>query len=141
MYAQLYTSPRKLFTRLTSELNSHLAIHEDQMQTSGTNFHACVHAQPLHLTYLSHIVTYQDEAFLNHHLLRWQPEAIVNLPEGIGVVPFYVPGSDELMTHTKERLRNSPPRHLGETRGCLPFGYFRQTSHRSDRIRGDCRAL
>jgi len=106
-YATLYTSPRKLFTRLTSELNSHLAIHEDQVQASGTNFHAFVHAQPLHLTYLSHISAYQDETYLNRHLLRWQPEAIVNLSEGIGVVPFFVPGSDELMRHTKSKLRQS----------------------------------
>ena len=52
-YATLYTSTRRLFTKLTTELNSHLAIHEDQIQSSGTNFHACVHAQPLYLTYLS----------------------------------------------------------------------------------------
>ncbi len=104
--AHLYTSPGRLFTRLTSELNSHLAIHEDQVQSSGTNFHACVHAQPLYLTYLSHIAAYQDETHLNRRLLRWQPEAIVNLPEGIGVVPFYVPGSDELMLHTKAKLRS-----------------------------------
>lgn len=101
----LYTSPRKLFTRLTSELNSHLAIHEDQISLSGSNFHAFVHAQPLYLTYLTHITAYHDFAYLNHHLLRWQPEAIVNLPEGIGVVPFHVPGSMELMVHTKENLR------------------------------------
>jgi rhamnulose-1-phosphate aldolase len=104
--AMLYTSTRKLFTRLTSEFNSHLAIHEDQVQLSGTNFHACVHAQPLYLTYLSHILAYQDEQFLNHHLLRWQPEAIVYLTDGIGVVQFYVPGSDELMEHTKQQLKN-----------------------------------
>jgi rhamnulose-1-phosphate aldolase len=103
--ATLYTSPRKLFARLTSELNSHLAIHEDHIVRSGSNFHACVHAQPLHLTYLSHIEKYQDEHYLNRHLLRWQPEAIVNLPDGIGVVPFFVPGSEELMSHTKAKLR------------------------------------
>lgn len=103
--ATLYTSPRRLFTRLTSELNSHLAIHEDQFLNSGTNFNTFVHAQPLYLTYLSHIKAYQDFCYLNRHLLRWQPEAIVNLPEGIGVVPFLVPGSDDLMAHTKEMLR------------------------------------
>lgn len=105
-FAQLYVSPRKLFTRLTSELNSHLAIHSLQVELTGTNFSACVHAQPMRVTYLSHILRYQDEAYLNRRLLRWQPEAIVNLPEGIGVVPFFVPGSPELMAGTKEKLRN-----------------------------------
>lgn len=103
--ARLYTSPRRLFTRLTSEFNSHLAVHADQIARSGTNFHAVVHGQPLQLTYLSHLAAYRDEAYLNQHLLRWQPEAIVNLPEGIGVAAFQVPGSPELMAATVDALR------------------------------------
>jgi hypothetical protein len=59
----------------------------------------------VHLTLLSHIQRYQDEGYLNTHLLRWQPETIVNLPEGIGFIPFHVPGSPELMAATVERLR------------------------------------
>jgi rhamnulose-1-phosphate aldolase len=103
--ARLYTSPRRLFTRLTSEFNSHLAVHHDQVVRNGTNFHAVVHAQPLHLTYLSHVPAYRDEIYLNRNLLRWQPEAIVNLPEGLGMVPFLVPGSADLMAATVESLR------------------------------------
>lgn len=104
--AQLFTSPRKLFTQLSSEFNSHLAIHEDQVATTGTNFHAVAHAQPRFLTYLSHIPEYRDEPFFNRHLLRWEPELIVNLPEGIGIVPFQVPGSPALMQGTVEALRH-----------------------------------
>jgi rhamnulose-1-phosphate aldolase len=102
---RLYTSPRRLFARLTSELNSHLAVHADQVGASGTNFHAVIHAQPPHLTYLSHVPRYQDEAALNRRLLRWQPETIVNLPEGIGLLPFCLPGSADLMAATVEALR------------------------------------
>jgi rhamnulose-1-phosphate aldolase len=102
---RLYTSPRRLFARLTSEFNSHLAVQYDQVVQSHTNYHAVVHAQPRHLTYLSHIPRYQHEPYLNRHLLRWQPELIVNLPEGIGLVPFLVPGSSELMAATLEALR------------------------------------
>jgi rhamnulose-1-phosphate aldolase len=103
---KLYTSPRRLFARLTSELNSHIAVHRDQVSQTGTNFHAVVHAQPLHLTYLSHIPRYQDQLYLNRHLLRWQPELIVQLPDGIGIVPFNVPGSAALMSSTVAALRN-----------------------------------
>lgn len=103
--ARLYTSPHCLFERLTSEFNSHLSIHRDAIGRSHTNFHAVVHAQPLYLTYLSHIPRYQDETTLNHHILRWQPEIVVQLPEGIGYVPFLVPGSSELMTATETALR------------------------------------
>lgn len=103
--ATLYTSPRRLFERLTSEFNSHLAVHADQISRTGTNFHALIHAQPLHLTYLSHIPRYQHERYLNQHILRWQPECIVQLPEGVGLVPFLLPGSPELMQATMEKLR------------------------------------
>ena len=78
--AKLYTSYDRRFERITSEFNSHLGVHYDQICTSGTNFHALIHAQPIHLTYLSHVPRYQDEQYLNTHLLRWQPETIVNLP-------------------------------------------------------------
>lgn len=101
----LYTSHQRRFERVTSEFNSHLAVHYDQICASGTNFHAVIHAQPVHLTYLSHVPRYQDEQYLNTHLLRWQPETIVNLPEGIGFIPFRIPSSPELMTGNVESLR------------------------------------
>jgi len=101
----LYTSPRRLFDRLTSEFNSHLAVHQDQVAATGTNFHAVVHAQPVYLTYLSHVSRYQSEDILSRRLLRWQPEAIVNLPEGIGCIPFLIPGSTELAVASAESLR------------------------------------
>jgi rhamnulose-1-phosphate aldolase len=101
----MYTSPRRLFARPTSEFNSHLAVHSDQISQTGTNFHALIHAQPPNLTYLSHLPAYRDQAFLNHQLLRWEPETIVNLPEGIGILPFLLPGSQALMDATVAGMR------------------------------------
>jgi rhamnulose-1-phosphate aldolase len=103
---EVHTSPRRLFQRPTSEWNSHLAVHNDVVGRTGTNFHAVIHAQPRHVTYLSHVPEYADEAFCNRRLLRWEPETLVNLPNGIGVLPFEVPGSDALMAATVESLRN-----------------------------------
>jgi rhamnulose-1-phosphate aldolase len=102
---RLHVAHHRRFQRLTSEFNSHLAVHHDQMRTSGTNFHAVIHAQPPYLTYLSHIPRYQDVAYLNRHLLRWQPETIVQLPEGIGFIPFKLPGSPDLMAANVAALR------------------------------------
>ncbi|MBN2207391.1 MAG: class II aldolase/adducin family protein [Candidatus Aminicenantes bacterium] len=102
----LCTAPRRLFDRLTSELNAHLAVHQDQVAATGTNFHAVVHAQPLYLTYLSHVPRYQSGDVLSRRLLRWQPEAVVNLPEGIGCLPFLVPGSNELAAASADSLRS-----------------------------------
>jgi rhamnulose-1-phosphate aldolase len=106
LHATLYTSPRRLFERVTSEFNSHLAVHDDQVGRSGTNFHALIHAQPPHLVYLSHIPAYRDQPFLNGQLRRWEPETVIQLPEGVGVLPFLVPGSPAMMEANVACLRD-----------------------------------
>lgn len=103
--AQMYTSPRRLFKRITGEFNTHLAAHQDEVARTNTNFQALVHAQPPNMVYLSHIEAYRDQAFLNRKLLRWQPETIAMLPMGVGVLPFLVPGSAALMEATVSGLR------------------------------------
>ena len=75
------------------------------MRSTDVGLHAVIHAQPVHLTHLSHLQEYQDEKTLSRRLLRWQPEAILNMPEGIGVVPFLLPGSAQLVVETKLSLR------------------------------------
>jgi rhamnulose-1-phosphate aldolase len=104
--AQLYTAPGRAFARLTSEFNSHLAVHNDQVSRGGGNFRAAIHAQPLHITYLSQIPRYQDELYLNRHVLRWEPELIIILPEGIAPLPFMLPGSAALMDANVLALQN-----------------------------------
>ena len=34
---------------------------------------------------------------MNRRLMRWEPETIVQLPEGLGVLPFLLPGSPVMM--------------------------------------------
>jgi rhamnulose-1-phosphate aldolase len=104
--AQLHTAHNRIFKRLSIEFNSHLAVHYDQVLRSGTNFHAVIHAQPLHLTYLSQVPQYQDEVALNRRLLRWQPETIMVFQKGIGIIPCHVPGSISLMHKTVKNLQN-----------------------------------
>jgi rhamnulose-1-phosphate aldolase len=102
----LHTAPRRLFERLTSEWNSHLGVHDDTVARADTNLHAVVHAQPPHLVYLSHLPEYRDEAVFNQRLLRWEPETIINLPQGVGVLAFMLPGSAELMAANVASLRS-----------------------------------
>jgi rhamnulose-1-phosphate aldolase len=91
--------------RPTSELNSHLAIHADHVGRRALEHHAVAHAQPLQLTFLSHIERYATTPELNRRLMRWQPETIVEFPEGIGVLGFEVPGSLEQTAVTATALR------------------------------------
>lgn len=103
---KMFTSPQRHFTRVTSEFNSHLAVHADRMRSGEAALHTVLHGQPVHITHLSHLKEYQDETYLNRHLLRWQPETILNMPEGIGILPFLLPGSAQLVVETKLALRD-----------------------------------
>lgn len=105
---EMFTVAEPPFKRVTSEFNSHLAIHHDRMKSGEAAFQAVLHAQPLHLTYLSHIPAYQEEGYFNQHLFRWQPETVLSIPQGIGVLPFIVNGSDEQMTATVRSMREHP---------------------------------
>lgn len=91
--------------RPTSEFNTHLAVHNDHVARHGHATHAVLHAQSIHLSYLSHIARYADTRAFNRALLRWQPESIIEFPEGIGTLPFQAPGSDEQMRVTTDGLR------------------------------------
>jgi rhamnulose-1-phosphate aldolase len=104
-HGTLHTTHERLFESLTSEWNSHIAVHDDTVARTGTNFHAVVHAQPPNLTYLSQIPDYQDERDFGRRVLRWQPETIIQLPAGIGLLPFMLPGSDQLMAANVDSLR------------------------------------
>jgi len=102
---EMFSSPQRHFKRVTSEFNSHLAVHCDHVRSSDIAFHTVLHGQPVHITHISHLKEYQDEKYLNQHLLRWQPETILNMPEGIGILPFLLPGSAQLVIETKLSLR------------------------------------
>jgi len=102
---KMFTALDCEFKRVTSEFNSHLAVHHDQMRSRALKLHTILHAQPIHITYLSHLAVYQDEQYFNHHLLRWQPETVLNFPQGMSVLPFLLPGSAHLTIETMLALR------------------------------------
>lgn len=94
------------FIRPTSEFNSHLAVHHDQISRRGLDLHAVIHAQPPHLVQLTHIPAYQSTDAMNDAILRWEPETLVQLPAGLEYLPFMVPGSQELMENNVRGLRD-----------------------------------
>ncbi len=79
----------------TSEIDSHLAIHAISLG-GVARVNAVVHGQPPYLTYLSHVPEYQDDDRLTRQLLRWEPELIVNFPNGFRTLDYVTPGTPEL---------------------------------------------
>jgi rhamnulose-1-phosphate aldolase len=100
---KMYTAGDRVFKRITSEFNSHLAIHAEQVKARDVLVHTVLHAQPTYLTYLSHIPEYQEEIFFNQRLFRWQPETILSIPQGIGMLPSSRPA------HSKARSSRCGP--------------------------------
>ena len=101
-----YTHPQRAYTRPTSEFNSHLAVHNDQVGRRGVGFQAVIHAQPPYLVQLSHVKDLRRTKAFNRRILRWEPETIVQVPAGIEVLDFMVPGSQELMESNVRALRD-----------------------------------
>jgi rhamnulose-1-phosphate aldolase len=104
MRATLHSSPG---VRPSSELNSHLAIHNDHRSRRDVEYHAVVHAQPLRLVFLSHLPDVTTSEELTDRLLRWEPETAVVAPEGVELAAFQVPGSPGQMQATVAALGRS----------------------------------
>lgn len=101
-----FTHPTKVFIKPTSEFNSHLAVHNDQTARRGVQQQTVIHAQPPYLVQLSHQADINNTEAFNRRILRWEPETIVQVPAGIRVLEFMVPGSQELMENTVAALRD-----------------------------------
>ncbi|NIM95490.1 MAG: rhamnulose-1-phosphate aldolase [Anaerolineales bacterium] len=88
----------------TSELPSHLAIHETLLEIRPSH-KAVLHTHPPNLIALTHLQEFQDSFHLSDVLLRMQSEARIHLPEGIALLPYYLPGSLDLGLASVEALR------------------------------------
>lgn len=81
--------------RPTSELPTHLAAHElKKKMTHGRN-RIIYHAHPTNLIALTFVLPLEDKIF-TRELWEMATEDPVIFPEGIGVVPWMVPGGKEI---------------------------------------------
>ena len=104
--AVLRSAPERTYARPTSEFNSHLGVHADQVaRRPELRAHTLIHAQPPNLVALSHVPALVDTAAMSRAITRWEPETIIQLPDGVGVLPFAVPGSSQLMDGNVALLR------------------------------------
>ena len=115
----LFEDPEKP-NKATTELFTHLGLH-NMIAARGSGEKAILHTHATELIALSHIPGLQDEEKLNEILLGMHSETVFFLPEGIGYVPFQLPGSMELADRTLEKLQTHQV-VLWEKHGCLALG-------------------
>lgn len=83
----------------TSELPSHLMVH-DYLVESRSGYTASVHTHPIELVAMSHIRAFLDSEKITKTLWSMIPETLAFAPLGLGVVPYDVPGSQDLAQAT-----------------------------------------
>lgn len=90
--------------RPTSELPSHLMNHAVKAAATGGAHRVIYHAHPANVIALTFVLPLTDEAF-TRELWEMATECPVVFPDGVGVVPWMVPGGRDIAVATSELMR------------------------------------
>lgn len=89
--------------RPTSELPSHLMNHEVKKRVSGGRHRVIYHAHPTNIIALTFVLELDDRTF-THELWEMATECPVVFPEGVGVIPWMVPGGRAIAVETARKM-------------------------------------
>ena len=104
----------------SSELATHLEVHQMLMKKNAPE-KVLLHAHVTELIALTHIAKFTEEEAINHMLRRMHPETGLFIPEGVGFIPFAIPGSKEIAALTREKFETHKV-VIWEKHGCLAIG-------------------
>ncbi|MCI8959870.1 MAG: rhamnulose-1-phosphate aldolase [Lachnospiraceae bacterium] len=90
--------------RPTSELPSHLMNHEVKMTASGGKHRVIYHAHTTNVIALTFVLPLEDKVF-TRELWEMATECPVVFPDGVGVVPWMVPGGREIAVATSRLMK------------------------------------
>jgi rhamnulose-1-phosphate aldolase len=116
----IVSEPGSKSSPLTSEFPSHIGIHAHLRMTDPAK-KAVLHTHPDHLLALTHIGRFLSTDTLNRLLWSMHPEMKIVMPDGVGLVPYRLPGSEVLADATVDILKE----HrlvLWEKHGCVAVG-------------------
>lgn len=89
--------------RPTSELPTHLMNHEVKKRLGGDKYRVIYHAHTTNVIALTFVLPLEDEVF-TRELWEMATECPVVFPNGIGVVPWMVPGGREIAVATSRLM-------------------------------------
>lgn len=90
--------------RFTSELPAHLLSHMARLKVDPEN-RIIMHTHPTNILAMSYIHPL-DEKLLSHTLWEMMTECIVVYPEGVGVLPWMLCGTDEIGVATANKMKD-----------------------------------
>ena len=105
----------------TSELPSHLAVH-NYLIGKGSNYKASVHTHPIELVAMSHNPEFLKKDVLTNLLWSMIPETKAFCPRGLGIVPYMLPGSNELADATIKAIDENYDVVMWEKHGVFAVG-------------------
>ncbi|MCR4656477.1 MAG: rhamnulose-1-phosphate aldolase [Lachnospiraceae bacterium] len=88
----------------TSELPSHLLNHEVKKEVSHGKCRVIYHAHTTNIIALTFVLPLDDATF-THELWEMATECPVVFPDGVGVIPWMVPGGRGIGLITAEKMR------------------------------------
>lgn len=89
--------------RPTSELPSHLMNHEVKKRVTDGTYRVIYHAHTTNVIALTFVLPLNDEVF-TRELWEMATECPVVFPQGIGVVPWMVPGGKDIAVATSKLM-------------------------------------
>ncbi|MCF8230592.1 MAG: rhamnulose-1-phosphate aldolase [Bacteroidales bacterium] len=101
----------------TSEMPAHLAIH-DFLRKEKRPGRTVLHAHVTETIALTHNPDFKDEENINSLLWSIQPETTLFIPDGVGFVPFRMPGSYDIAEATIEKMKTHKA-IIWEKHGCV----------------------
>jgi len=104
----------------TSELPTHLAIHEMLCRTKSAD-KAIVHSHVTELIALTHNPRFHSADALTSILWKMHPETVVFQPRGYGFVPYTIPGTEKIASLTARHFEKNPV-VVWEKHGAMAIG-------------------
>ena len=101
----------------TSELVTHLAIQQQLIQKKSLE-KVVLHAHVTELIALTQLPPYTSEQAVNSLLWGMHPETILFLPEGVGFIPYTIPGTEDIAVATLKGFEHHKV-VLWEKHGCM----------------------
>lgn len=89
----------------TSELAAHLQSHAVRKQLSGDRDRVIMHCHATNLIALTYVLPLNAASF-TRKLWEGSTECLVVFPNGIGIVPWMVPGTDGIGSATAEQMKS-----------------------------------
>ncbi|WP_140919006.1 rhamnulose-1-phosphate aldolase [Limnobaculum xujianqingii] len=89
----------------TSELAAHFQSHIVRMGVSAGKDRVIMHCHATNLIALSYVLELKNEVF-TRELWEGSTECLVVFPDGVGIVPWMVPGTDGIGVSTAEQMQH-----------------------------------